>query len=339
MATLNDVVKLGIDVYKGKVPAEFSATDPSVKLREALIEANGGSTKIDLRAIRDGRCKGLFTIIEILIDTLVVEGLTGSEFFNSFVDFKNLGVGDQNEFHTEDNSLFVVSTIADGTQGIRRQRLNAGSTMSVSTKIHSIKVYEELSRLLSGRVDFNTFVDRVSLSMTQQIYNDIYTAWSGITGTQIAGASSATYDLTTGSYDRATLLTLVGHVKAATGMAPVIYGTDIALAKIEIDDAKASDEAKNTKYNTGFYGKFYTTPLISVPQVHAIGTQNFKLADDKIYVMAAQDKFIKFVYEGDTYTDLSTASNSQDLTQNLLTFTKWGTGILCSAKFGRYDLA
>ena len=50
--------------------------------------------------------------------------------------------------------MLVVSEISDGTTALRRQRLDVGTNVS-TTSWKGIKIYEHLSRLLSGRVDFN----------------------------------------------------------------------------------------------------------------------------------------------------------------------------------------
>ena len=76
MAEMKDIVKLAVDTYKGTVE-KYSTKDASEVLRQALVEANGGKTYLDYRAIRDGKCDGLFTLVEQIIDATAVEGLQG----------------------------------------------------------------------------------------------------------------------------------------------------------------------------------------------------------------------------------------------------------------------
>ena len=63
---VNELVKLAIDAHKGRVE-KYSAGDAQETLRQALIEANGGSTKIDYRAIRDGKCQGVFALVVTML--------------------------------------------------------------------------------------------------------------------------------------------------------------------------------------------------------------------------------------------------------------------------------
>ena len=171
-----NLIKLACDSYKGHVAGNYSVDDSMEVLRQALIEANGGSTKLDYRAIRDGKCNGLFAIVEEIITKTVIEGLPESCPLFNYVDFRNIAEGDTNVFEIRDNGLFVVADIADGTQGLRRQRLAGGEEITVKTRLKGIKIYEELRRILAGRVDFNEMIDKVSESFQKKINEDIYNA-------------------------------------------------------------------------------------------------------------------------------------------------------------------
>lgn len=139
MAEIKDIVKLAVDGYKGKVE-KYSVGQSQELLRQALIEANGGSTVLDYKKIRDGKCAGLFSLLEETLSRTVVEGLQGDEYFNALVDFRNVPEGDKNIFLVEDRNLFVVSEAADGTQGIRRQRLGGVSEASIPTSLNVYRI-------------------------------------------------------------------------------------------------------------------------------------------------------------------------------------------------------
>ena len=40
----------------------------------------------------------------------------------------------------------------------------------------------------------------------------------------------------------------------------------------------------------GYYGSFNGTPMVRINQVHTVGTYNFKLLDNDIYVVTGQEK-------------------------------------------------
>lgn len=336
MADMKEIVKLAIDAYKGNVE-KYSVGQSQEVLRQALIEANGGSTKLGYKAIRDGKCQGLFTLIEEILSRTVVEGLTGDEFFNALVDFRNVAEGDQNVFIVEDSNLFVIDDTANGTQGIRRQRLGGSSEVSIPTTMKMVRIYEELNRVLAGRVDFNHFINVVAESFRQKMLNDIYTLWSGATADDLGGVA---YFPTAGSYNEDELLELISHVEAAAGgKAATIVGTKKALRNLK--DAIDGDAAKNDLYNFGYVGKFYGTPVVATPQRHKVGSTDFVFADDVLTIIAGDDKPIKFVYEGDPIVLMGDPMQNADFTQEYLYGEKYGLGIVLAggnAGIGRYQM-
>ena len=333
-----EIVKLALDTMRNSVSGNFSAKEGSEVLRQAFIEMNGGSDKLTVKSFRDH--PQLFQLIEEVMPIMIQEGLRGDELAFNMVDYRNLAEGDQNRFWTEDNSDLIVAKIADGSTSIRRQRLNAGQYINIDTEMHAIKVYEELNRMLAGRVDFNTLVDRLTRSYTRDMRNQILAAFEGVTATSTG--LNATY-VKTGTFSAATLRELIDHVEASTGEKATILGTKAGLGKIVDSDANAvaltAASAKEDLYNLGYFGKFYATPMVSMRQVHKPGTDAFAINDNKIYVMAGNDKPIKFVREGEGLMVATDAFNNADLTQEYLYGEKYGIGVIFNQKMGIYTLA
>ena len=246
MAEMKDIVKLAVDNYHGKVQ-KYSAGEANEVLRQALIEANNGSTTLNYKSIRDGKCPQLFALIEEILDATVVEGLQNDDFFNTLVDFRNVAEGDQPVFVTNDSVLFSVNTTADGTQGVRRQRLGGVSEFTVPTSFKTVRIYEELNRVLSGRVDFNDMINKVSESFQKKILDDIYAIWSNAVANDIGGS---TYFVTGGSYSESDLLTLIAHVEAAAGgKTATVLGTKPMLRNLAPSVQGA--DSRSDLYNMG----------------------------------------------------------------------------------------
>lgn len=312
ITSIKEIVKLGVDGYKGNVE-KYSVKQSQDALREALIEANNGSTVLDYRAIRDGKCQGLFTIVEEILNRTVIDGLQEDDFFNRFVDYRNTAEGDQNAFVVDDSILFVVDDVADGTQGIRRQRISGTTTTAITTSMHMVRIYEELNRVLSGRVDFNHFINVVADSYRQKILGDIYTLWTGATASEMGGTA---YFPTAGTYSEDDLLDTIAHVEAAAGgKTATIIGTKKALRKLK--ESVQSDGAKEELHNYGYYGTFFGTPCFAVPQRHQVGTTTFQFADDVLTIVAGDDRMIKFVYEGNPIILMGDPTTNADFTQEL----------------------
>ena len=189
MAEMNEIVRLAVDAYHGVTTGKYSMNESMDTLRQALVAANNGSTKMDYKAIRDGKCVGLFTLIEEILSRTVVEGFQGDEYFNALVDFRNVALGDKNIFEVEDSNLFVVADATEGTQGIRRQRLGGVTQTSIPTHLKVVKIYEEMNRVLSGQVDFNYFINKVAESFRRKLLDDIYGLWSTATSADFGGTT------------------------------------------------------------------------------------------------------------------------------------------------------
>lgn len=337
MSEMNSVVKLAVDAYRGNVE-KYSVSESMETLRQAMIEANGGSAKLDYKKIRDGKCGELFTLIEEILSRTVVEGLQGDEYFNALVDFRNVALGDKNIFEVEDSDLFVISDAADGTQGIRRQRLGGVSETSIPTSFKVVKIYEELNRVLSGQVDFNKFIQKVSESFRQKLLNDIYTLWTSATATDFGGVK---YFPAAGAYDEDALIELINHVEAAAGgKTATIIGTKKALRNLA--PSIQGTDSKSDLYNMGYYGKFYGTPVVATPQRHKINSTEFVMNDNIITIIAGDDKPIKCVYEGQSTVLLGDPTSNKDFTQEYFYGEKYGMGIVLAggnAGIGRYEVA
>ncbi len=337
MTDMTKIARVAVDAYKGCVK-DYSIADSQSLITKALVEVNNGKTYLDYKDIRDGKCPELFSFLEVTLSATVVEGLQGDEYFNALCDFRNVAEGEQNIFSVEDSELFIVADTADGTQGVRRQRLGGISETAIPTSLKTVRIYEELNRVLAGRVDFNHFINKVAESFRQKLLNDVYTLWAGATADQLGGV---TYFPEAGAYDEDELLDLISHVEAAAGgKTATIVGTKKALRALK--DAIDADIAKNDLYNLGYVGKFYGTPVVATPQRHKVGSTEFVMDDNVLTIIAGDDKPIKVVYEGNPIVLMGDPMTNADFTQEYLYGEKYGMGIVLAggnSGIGRYELA
>ena len=336
MAEMNEIVRLAVDAYHG-TQTKYSVGESMDTLHQALVAANNGSTILNYKDIRDGKCVGLFTLIEEILSRSVVEGLQASDYFNSLVEYRNVALGDKNLFYVEDSNLFTVADAADGTQGIRRQRLGGMSETSIPTSFKVVKIYEELNRVLSGQVDFNRFIQKVSESFQKKILDDIYSLWISATADDFGGT---TYFPAAGAYDEDTLLDLISHVEAAANGRPAtIIGTKKAIRNLA--PAIQGNDSESDIYNLGYYGKFYGTPVVALPQRHKDNSTDFVFSDNLLTVIAGDDRPIKFVNEGQSTVLMGDPMQNMDLTQTYMYGEKYGLGIVLAggnAGIGRYEM-
>lgn len=335
MADNEKLIALALDTYNNRVK-DFSKDDSLEVLRQELIKMNGNSTVLDYRSVRDGRCAGIFTILEEVIRRTNEQSYENSPLFDAIVDYRNIARGDKNEFIIPDDSLFVVSEIAEGTQGLRRQRLTGGTKVSVPTTPKGVKIYEELARILAGRIDFNEMITRLNRSFNYRVYSDIYAKIQALSSTELGSS----YIDTSGTYTEGTLLNLINHVEAESNSPATIFGTRTALSKITVDAvASASDQAKADKYSGWYFNSFHGTNMIAFPNLHVPGSSTFVMDDDKVYVWAGGNKPIKFVNEGTSLIIAGNPMDNADLTQEYLYTENYGIGVAVTDKLAVYDLA
>lgn len=334
---LMDIVKLAVDAYHGNV-TKYSTAEANDTVRQALIDLNGGSTKLNYKAIRDGKCSGLFTIIEEVLSQTVAEGLREDDFFMAMVEFRDLALGDENLFVVEDNNLFFISDTAEGTQAVRRQRLGGSKEVAIPTSLKTVRIYEELNRVLAGRVDFNHLINLVAESFKQRLLNDIYTLWANTTAADLGGA---VYFPVAGTFDEDELLDVIAHVEAAAnGKTATIICTKKA-ARSLLPGILPGNEVNSDIYNLGYVGKFYGTPVVVVPQRHKIGSTDFVMDDNMLTIIAGDSKPIKVVREGDPIVIMPDPYTNQDLTMEYFAAERYGVGLVVAngnCGIGRYTI-
>lgn len=336
MTEMNNIVKVAVDAYHNRVE-KYSKSQSMELLREALIEANGGDTTINYRNIRDGKCQGVFSLVEEILGATVSEAVQQDDLFNALVDFRNVAEGDKAVFVVEDSDLYMIADVADGTQGIRRQRLAGTHTVEVPTTVKAVKIYEEMNRILSGKVDFNSLIDKVAESYRRKLLDDAYSIWGKVTAADIGGN---VYFPTAGAYDEDELLDVIAHVEAAAnGKTATIIGTKKALRNLA--PSIQGTDSKRDIYNLGYYGRFYGSPVVAIPQRYKVGTTEFALDDNLITVVAGDEKPIKCVYEGNPLIILGDPINNADLTQEYFYADKYGMAIAVSggnSGIGKYEI-
>lgn len=332
MADKNAIIKLAVDMVNGTVNTEFasgSREEQMDTLRTALIEANGGSNKLNYKTMRGNTA--LFAIIEQILELTDVQGFENNPFFEQFVDFRNVRLGDENKFYIEDNSLFTVNVTAEGINSTLRQRINKGTTQTITPVLYTIEAYEEINRLLSGRIDIVAFVEKIRKSFENKRMTAIYNAMAtGLSGLPAVFKQS-------GSFTESVLQDLIAHVEASTGETAMIIGTKKALGKIT--SAVISEDSKERFNQMGYYGVFNGTPMMSIMQSHVAGTFNFAIDDTLLWVVTTASKPIKFVTEGEAIFEQGDVMKNADRTIEMFAGERWGVGAVFNSYIGQYDLA
>lgn len=328
------LISLVVNNYKN-VPTKYSVDETQSAIYNALIKANNGKKTLDIRDIRDGKCTGLFSIIEEVLAQTEYIGIEQNPLFKEIVEYKSARLGDKNEFYVEDTSEFYVSMIAEGTQALKRQRMSGGRIFSPDIHKYGIKIYEELDRLLAGRVDFSQLIQKATNSFNTCRGELILNSFLQIPVTNPVNVISVTSD----SYSEDDLLDLCINVENSARMydsnsvRPIIMGTKKALRNIALDPTTLAEQGKIDLYNNGFYGKFRGYTCIEIPQTLRRNTLTGYLPDNVLWVISSlTEKPVKFYTEGDPFVVTGNPLNNADLSQDWLMEERFGCGIVLSGK-------
>jgi len=308
-----EYVDLAINAYYG-TNTKFSKDEMNDALRNKLIEVLG-TDKINRKTLRrDGDL--VFEILEESIGTITERRI--EEEFSPFAEYNNVGWGDTKVFTLENPDLFEVALVADGNGNLLRQRLENGE-ITVKTYMRGVKIYENIYRLLAGRVDFVKMANKVIDSYMNEIYRipDAYKV--------------------TGSFSSATFNEKVEHVEAANNASAMVIGTKTALNKVT--GTYISDNMRDEFNSKGYFTSVDGTPMFRIKQVHTPGTDNFAINENFLMILpTGGEKIVKIVEEGDSIIE-ERKMQGMDLGSEYMFLRKSGVAVVTGSKIGAYRLS
>ena len=326
----NVLIKMINDYSKNKLQ-KYSADEANEIIRQNLVEMNGGSTVLDVKAFR--RNPMLFDVVEEVVRVARDTGLKENDFFNAYVEEVPVAEMDAHRWILKKDCNLIVSDIARGTQSIRRQRLYSGQKLTLTPVPHAIDVYEEWTRLMSGKVDLSEMMDAMSSAIIDAKLDDIYSIWNTIASANVG--ADCYYG---GSYDEESVLGVVQKVQAHNPSASVSLVTTLSGAR-KLTSGVVSNSDKEDYRNFGHVMKWNGIPLMAVPQRFDLGTTNFKLDDTKIYVVSTVTGTPIKGVNGDPYFKIGDPADKADLTTDLITIDQWQYGLLmATGSMGLVDL-
>lgn len=332
MNTTEQAIKrLALDFFHGKCE-QYAKADTEVTLREALADLLDVKAYKNFRRAMQHEGHKVFAVMEDVLDDLLQEGIEDQ--FETFVDYKSVGIGDRPVFMVDDYHLFNVAVIAAGTNNLRRQKLDR-QAFYVDTAYRGVKIYAEMEEYLSGKMDFAKMIARIQRSFNAQLGKDIHDAI-------VAGynALGAPYKVT-GSFSLTAFNELVQHVEAATGVKAMVLGTRSALQKVAPANLAYNGQVIERRNEIGFYTMIDGTMLYEIKQSHVPGTDTFAIGEYLLVVPQGQEKIVKVVLEGDAMIEdnMSGAYRNMDQSLEYTFMKKYGVGVVTSSRYGVMTLS
>ena len=336
----------GREIYDAEAGRVISKAEASDTIRKACFEYLGltkdSTNKQIKRALNSERGTQFFTVIEEIIDTQIAHGLSENEFFNAWVESKNMADGDRNEFWADDEIILTVSKVSGDAHDLSMQRLSSGQSYHVDTAVYGIKVGGDIRLFLTGRKDWGSFVDAVVKAYIQKVQTLIATQFAnGVNMLPVPATLKGTGALSAST--KAQFDAIIEKVGAANEGGVVIMGTKTALKALNALTKVAWDPASSIKEavaNTGIIGNYEGTPLMEIPQKFTDKTLATPIVDNKkLYIMpAVDDRFIKFVDYGETELEVNEKGATQDDMQSYEVQRRMGVATIMTRYHGEWTL-
>lgn len=284
----------------------------------------------------------LFEVMEEEIDIKVETGFKESEFFNNYVEQRNLARGDSQEFWTDDKVILSVTKISGDHHDFTLQRLGSGESYTVTTSVYGIAVGADIDLYLAGRYDWAKLTDQCAAAFVRKIQNDIFAEMMNA-GKKLPAQFRGTGAITKDMKDK--IDTLLEDVSMANdGAQVVIMGTRTGLQQFSnlIDINWISDDQKRDMATMGRLGYYGPYTLFELPQRFALNDTSKKLLDPKklFFMPQVEDKFIKFVDVGETeITEVTEKAARMDDTMKYEVQRAMGVGCQLGRYFGEWTIA
>ena len=337
----------GNEIFDDELGRVINSKEADNRIRKVvfgILGINENSSKRDRKRAMKKHGDELFEVIEEVIDFKVETGWKESEFFNQFVEEKNLARGDRNEFWSEEDVILSVSKIAGDHHDFTLQRLASGESYTVTTSVYVIAVGADIDLYLAGRLDWAKFTDACARAFIIKIQNEMY-AQVMEASVKLPSTDQFTKTMELSAANKDTFDTLIDDVSIANDNAPVyIMGTKTALKKLTnlADIDWVTEDQKRQVADMGRLGSYEGVTLIEIPQRFAINDTTTKLVDStKLLIMPqVEHKFVKFVDVGETeILEITEKAERNDDTMKYEVQRAMGIGTQIGRYFGVWTIA
>lgn len=327
---MNDSLSNRVALFADEHASKY--TDQAI--REAFFEILG-EDKLTWQGWRNHKNE-IFTVIENVLTTNLPKAWENSPFYDQFVEVKNGALGDKNEYVIDQAGVLVASRFSGNHWDTERQKIQGKRGFSVPTEWIYVRVYDDFERFLNGNITLPDFMARMQSAMQRDIDERIFMTFNGI-GTYLPEAFKET-----GAYVREIMLDIIQRVQIASQSDVILAGTKTALANIAegIDANWISHDQKEEMATKGALLNLTGLGVVAleIPQVMRHASYDFKVDNKSIFVIPANERPIKFFYEGDVRARDLTEQTTNDQTIDSQVQVKVGQAVIMSSLFGKYTI-
>mgnify|MGYP003308010147 CR=1 FL=1 len=347
-------LSMGGKIYDAETNREISTYEANEAIRRVCFEElglNEKSTEKQIkRALKSEKAVALFEVLEEVIEQQVSYGLKENEFFNNYVETRNLADGDRTDFWVDDEVLLTVSKVSGDHHDLTIQRLGAGSSFTVPTSVYGIKIGGDIRLFLTSRKNWNDLTDAVAKAFIKKVQEELLAEFLKVANAiKITSALTGTGALSTAKKDD--FDEVITNVAMANETQVVIMGTKTALKQLNklagvvggtADVHWVPESQKEQIAATGILGSYEGTTLIEIPNRF----KDNKLAqkyvkDDFLLILPLVDDFkpIKFIDGGETILEVSEIGQTMDDMQTYEAQRRMGIATIVTRKIGKWSLS
>ena len=334
-----------VEIFDTENNRKVSDREADDVIREYLfseLSLNEKSSDKEIRrALSSETGRQFFAIIEEIIDEIIITGWKDNEFFNDFVEVRNMSDGDANEFWTDKDIILNVAKVAGDHHDLLMQKLASGSTFSVPTSVYGIKVGSDIRMFLTGRFNWNEFTQAVARAYVNAIQEELYAEFMDASN-KLPVPAPFTGNGTLNTTSKDAFDEIISNVETVNGTKAVILGTKTALKKLNALTKVEwiADSQKESVARTGILGDYEGTTLIEIPQRFAFNKVGEKLVDDKkLLIFPVVDyKPIKMVDYGLKEFEITQVGEYQNDLQSFEAQRKMGVSTIITRYFGVWNL-
>jgi len=331
------------DQESNRSVSDREADDVIREYMSTELGINKDSSNKEIRRALDSEAgKQFFAIIEEIIDEKIITGWQQNEFFNDFVESKNMSDGDANEFWMKKDVILSVAKIAGDAHEYVMQKLNMGETMTVPTAVYGIKVGSDIRMFATGRFSWQEFVSAVARAFINAIQEELYAEFmDAASKLPVPAPFIGNGTLNTTSKDA--FDEIISNVETVNGAQAVIMGTKTALKKLNALTKVEwiADSQKEAVANGGILGSYEGTTLIEIPQRFKFNEVGTKLVDDKkllIFPVVPDMKPVKFVDYGLKEFEITQVGETMNDLQSYEAQRRMGVSTIITRYFGEWNL-
>ena len=309
---------MGNEIYDGdRVVSKAEAEQKLRTICQKVFGVNENSSKRELKRAYREHGREFFDIIEEVVDVVIAHGFKENEFFNNFVDYRNIALGDAYEFYSEDEVILSIAKVGMSHHDYILQRLGKGETTTIPTARYGAAVGADINMYLIGREQWSDLCNAIAKAFTVKIQQEIYAALL-TAATQIPAGIRSNF-VGTGAVSMAnknSIDAIISNVQIANESEVVILGTKTALKSLNAlsDINWRAASLKEDVSHSGRMGDYEGTLLMEIPQRFTSKTDLTPLIDNtKLWILPASqtDQFIKMVDQGETEIDQITEKGEE----------------------------